>query len=259
MPVADPAFGWQETVAAFAIITVAAFLVTWILTDLLRIPRAPYIPMLLAVALGLGAGYLAWSGTSASDLISSRPEWGLAAGLIAAAIALPLVRQLPAHPHASGTRLVGLMLWEGLIYGIAEAVLLSTLLVLAVWQTLVDLGLTDGGWVKVGSGALAIMGALLVILVHHLGYAEFRTQAGLPGLFGALAICGVQAIAFLVTGGILAPIVAHIVLHGQLLLRGDELPPSSVSPRTRTRSTTIPPSPMEEQSQSPQPNRAKLA
>lgn len=226
MPVPDPAFGWQEAVAAFAVITVAAFLVTWILTDRLRIPRASYIPMLLAVALGLGVGYLAWSGTSASDLLSSGVGWGLAAGLIAAAIALPLVRQLPAHPHASGTRLVGLLLWEGLVYGIAEAVLLSTLPVLAVWQALVDLGWTDGGWAKVGSGALAILGALLVILVHHLGYAEFRTEAGRPGLFGALAICGVQAIAFLMTGNVLAPIVAHVILHGQLLLRGDELPPA---------------------------------
>jgi hypothetical protein len=226
MPVADPAFSWQEAFAAFAIITVAAFLVTWILTDLLRIPRASYIPMLLAVTLGLGVGYLAWSGTSARELTSSGVGWGLAAGLIAAAIALPLVQQLPAHPHASGTRLVGLMLWEGLVYGIAEAVLLSTLPVLAVWQGLVDLGWTDGGWAKFGSGALAILGALLVILVHHLGYAEFRTEAGRPGLFGALAICGVQAIAFLVTGSVLAPIVAHIVLHGQLLLRGDELPPA---------------------------------
>lgn len=164
MPIADPAFNWQEALAAFAIITLAAFLVTWILTDRLRIPRAPYIPMLLAVTLGLGAGYLAWSGTSPSDLLASRVGWGLAAGLLAAA--------------------------------------------------------------KVGSGALAILGAALVILVHHLGYAEFRAKAGRPGLFGALAVCGVQAIAFLVTGSVLAPIVAHIILHGQLLLRGDELPPA---------------------------------
>jgi hypothetical protein len=238
MPVADPAFSWQEALAAFAIITVAAFLVTWILTDRLRIPRAPYIPMLLAVALGLGAGYLAWSGASARELTSSGVGLGLAAGLIAAAIALPLVRQLPAHPHASGTRLVGLMLWEGLVYGIAEAILLSTLPVLAVWQALVDLGWTDGGWAKVGSGALAILGALLVILAHHLGYAEFRTGAGRPGLFGALAICGVQAIAFLVTGSVLAPIVAHIILHGQLLLRGDELPPA-MPQRTRLSTESV--------------------
>jgi hypothetical protein len=101
-----------------------------------------------------------------------------------------------------------------------------------VWQALLALGWIDGGWAKVGSGALAILGALLVILVHHLGYAEFRTKAGRPGLFGALAICGVQALAFLVTGSVLAPIVAHIILHGQLLLRGDELPPAMPQPQS---------------------------
>lgn len=226
MPVADPNFSWAEALAAFAIIAVASFLVTWVLTDLLRIRREPYIPMLLVVALGLGGGYLAWSGTPLSELLSSDLGWGLAAGLIAAAIALPLVRRLPARPHARGTRLVGLMLWEGVVYGIAEAVLLSTLPVLAVWHALVDLGWTSDGWGKLGSGAFAIAGALLVILVHHLGYAEFRTEAGRPGLFGALAVCGLQAIAFLVTGNVLAPVVAHIALHGQLLMRGDELPPA---------------------------------
>lgn len=226
MPLADQAFSWQEAIAAFAIISVAAFLVTWVLTDLLRIPRAPYIPLLLVVALGLGAGYLAWSGTSGSELISSNLGWGLVAGLIAAAVAIPLVRKLPEHPHATGARLVGLMLWEGVVYGIAEAVLLATLPVLAIWQACADLGWTDGGVAKVGSGILAILGSLVVILVHHLGYAEFRTQAGRRGLFGALAVCGLQAIAFLVTGNVLAPVLAHIVLHLQLVLRGDELPPA---------------------------------
>lgn len=47
-----------------------------------------------------------------------------------------------------------------------------------------------------------------------------------PALFGALTVCGLQAIAFLATGSVLAPVVAHIVLHGQLLIRGEELPPA---------------------------------
>ena len=65
-----------------------------------------------------------------------------------------------------------------------------------------------------------------MILVHHLGYREFRTRDGRLGLFGALAVCGVQGVAFLFTGNALAPITAHVVLHGQLLLRGEELPPA---------------------------------
>jgi len=225
MPSADPGFTWEEALAAFGLIVAVAFLVTWVLTDLLRIPRTPYIAMLFVVAVGLGAGYCAWSGTSGNELFTSGVGWALVAGLVAAAVSVPLVRRLPAHPHANGSDLVGLMLWEGLVYGIAEAVLLATLPVLAVWQTCDALGWTDGGWARVGSGALALVGSLVVILVHHLGYRQFRTRAGRPALFGALAVCGVQAVAFLASGNALAPIVAHIVLHGQLLMRGEELPP----------------------------------
>jgi len=225
MPSADPGFTWEEALAAFGLIVAVAFLVTWVLTDLLRIPRTPYIAMLFVVAVGLGAGYCAWSGSSANELFTSGVVWALVAGLVAAAVSVPLVRKLPAHPHTNGSDLVGLMLWEGLVYGIAEAVLLATLPVLAVWQTCDALGWTDGGWARVGSGALALVGSLVVILVHHLGYRQFRTRAGRPALFGALAVCGVQAVAFLTSGNALAPIVAHIVLHGQLLMRGEELPP----------------------------------
>lgn len=74
-----------------------------------------------------------------------------------------------------------------------------------------------------GSGALAIGAAFFVIAVHHLGYRQFRASRKL--LLGALAACGSQALAFLLTGNLLAPVVAHIVLHGQLTLRGDEMPP----------------------------------
>jgi hypothetical protein len=225
MPGTDAGLTWQEGLAAFGVIAVVAFLVTWVLTDVLKVPRTPYIAMLFVVALGLGGGYCAWSGTSANELVTSGVGWALIAGLVAAAVAVPLVRKLPAHPHATGRDLAELMLWEGLVYGIAEAVLLSTLPVLAVWQTCGALGWTDGGWARVGSGTLAIVGSLVVILVHHLGYRQFRARAGRPALFGALAVCGVQAVAFLASGNALAPIVAHIALHGQLLIRGEELPP----------------------------------
>jgi hypothetical protein len=226
MPGMDPGLTWQEGLAAFGVISVVAFLVTWVLTDLLKVPRPSFIAMLFVVTLGLGAWYVDWSGTSARELFTSGVGWALVAGLVAAAVAVPLVRRLPAHPHATGTGLVGLMLWEAVVYGIAEAVLLSTLPVLAVWQTCVALGWTVGGWARVGSGALAIAGSLLVIFVHHLGYRQFRAREGRRGLFGALVVCGLQAVAFLATGNAVAPIIAHIVLHGELLIRGQELPPA---------------------------------
>jgi hypothetical protein len=63
--------------------------------------------------------------------------------------------------------------------------------------------------------------------VHHLGYAEFRSRRARSKLVGALVVCGIQAVAFLVTESVLAPVVAHVVLHAQALLRDVELPPAS--------------------------------
>lgn len=227
MPVAaDPSFGWQEALAAFAIISVVAFLVTWIVTDLLEVPRTPYIAILSLVTLGLGAGYLAWSETRLMDLVTSGWGWAIVAGLVVGGAMAPALQRMPHGARPGGGSLVGALLWEGVVYGIAEGILLATLPVLAVWQATEALGWTGSTSGEIGSGALAIAGALFVIAVHHLGYREFRGSHARPRLVGALVGCGVQALAFLLTGNLLAPVVAHIVLHGQLVVRGIEMPPA---------------------------------
>jgi hypothetical protein len=227
MPVADPSFGWQEGIAAFAIISVVAFSVTWVITDLGHVSRTPYVAVLTLTTLALAAGYLAWSGTSVADLVTAGWGWGVLGGLVAAALVAPLVRRLPSGPRPAGSRLVGRFVWEGVVYGTAEAILLATLPVLAVWQAADALGWTDTAWAKAGSGVLAVVGALFVIAVHHLGYREFRARAARKMLSGALVGCGIQALAFILTGNVLAPVVAHIVLHWQLTLHGNEMPPVS--------------------------------
>jgi hypothetical protein len=225
MPGADATFGWQEAIAGFAMISIAAFLVTWIVTDLAHVSRTPYIAILSLTTLALATGYLIWSGTSVADLATARWGWGITAGGVAAGLIIPLVRRLPARPRSHGVQLAGRLFWEGLVYGTAEGVLLATLPVLAVWQATDALGWTRTDWGSAASGALAVIGALFVILVHHLGYRQFRARAARKTLGGALVACGIQALAFLLTGSIVAPVVAHIVLHCQLTLRGNEMPP----------------------------------
>jgi hypothetical protein len=227
MPVADPSFGWLEAAGAFGVLSVVAFAVTWIVTDLAHVPRTPYVAVLTVTTLVLGLGYVAWSGTEVAALVTEGWGWGIVGGIAATAVIVPLVRRLPSKPRPEGLRLVGRLLWEGAMYGVAEALLLATLPALAVWQGAEALGWTDPGVEAIASGALAIVGALVVIAVHHLGYREFRRSRKM--LAGALAACGIQALAFLLTGNVLAPVLAHILLHGQLTLRGNEMPPSRAS------------------------------
>jgi len=190
MPRPEPAFGWQMAGLAFAIIVIASFLVTWLVTDLLHVRRRAYVAILGLMVLALGAAYVAWSGTPVGELVTARWGWGLVAGVVAAGVTAPLVRRLPRQPHPGGVRLGEALLWEGIVYGFAEGVLLAALPVLAVWQAMSDRGWAEGGWAKAASGAMAIAGALLVILIHHLGYTEFRARAARAKLVGALVTCG---------------------------------------------------------------------
>ena len=226
MPVADPSFGWQEAMAAYLVLLIGAFAVTWLVTDVFGVGRSLYIGVLGLVVVGLGASYLVWSGTSFADITGSSLVWGLVAGLVVAGVVTPLVRRLPRGEGAHGLRRAELFAWEDVVYGIAEALLLAVYPVLMIWQAGAALGWTDTNTGKVAVGGMAIMGSLIVILVHHLGYAEFRQRASRPKLFGALLTCGLQALAFLVTGTLLAPVVAHVALHTEFTLRGTELPPA---------------------------------
>lgn len=118
-------------------------------------------------------------------------------------------------------------------YGTDEAIVLAAVPVAATWSVEAAVGWTSGGFASVASAVLAVVGALLVILVHHLGYSEIRQASARPMLAGALFACGVQALAFVVTGNVLVPVVAHVVLHAQLLLRGNPPPPKEERPADR--------------------------
>jgi hypothetical protein len=80
MPAAGQSFEWQEALATFAIIIVASFLVTWVVTGLLRMARNGYIAILGATVLGLSLLYLAWSGTSVSELLVFDQDWAAVLG-----------------------------------------------------------------------------------------------------------------------------------------------------------------------------------
>ncbi|MGZ4109008.1 MAG: hypothetical protein ACXVP7_04910 [Actinomycetota bacterium] len=229
MPVPAERFDAPAAWGAYAAVVVLAFLVTWVATDRLHVRRTPYIGILSALVLALGAGYLAWSGTSLRELVVDGWGWGVVAGILVGGMLTPLVRRLPPTEPA-GTRVSpSRYAWEGLVYGFAEAIILASLPVIVIWQAMADAGWTEGAGRTAATGALAVAGAVLVILVHHLGYAEFRRPSARRELLGTLFGCGLQAVAFAVTGNLIAPVLAHVILHAQLLTRHVQMPPEDGS------------------------------
>lgn len=220
MPVpVSPVTWWGSLLWLIGIGTVA-FLVAWATGTRLRIRRSAYIPILLVTTVGLSVGYVAWLGLGASELIFNHWGWGLlAAGILGVILGLAMTKQ-PATRKLQRRQLPGVLLWEGVVYGTAEGVLLSALPAFVTWQMVHSLG-----WKGIG-GALArwtlpVVAAALVILVHHLGYWNCRNRILIPITLG----CSLLTVGFLVTASVLAAAVGHILMHFAADVHGVEMPP----------------------------------
>lgn len=221
MPNADASVAWGVFLVLLGMVVVGSFLVTYLSTDLGRVPRAPYVGLLTA-ATGLMTWVYLWStGTAATEFVRTGWAWGIVGAVVAGALTGLQTRRWPAIGRARGPAVLGKLAWEGLVYGATEGMLLSILPVLAVWQGGRTLGWTDSWAGKIGIGAVAMVASAVVIAVHHFGYREFRGSV----VRYPIMACSVFSLAYLLTGSVISAIGGHIVLHAALIVRGSELPP----------------------------------
>jgi hypothetical protein len=203
--------------------------------DKLRIPRTPYIAVLTVVTAAMTAGYVAWTGIGVVDFLTTRWAWGLIAAPLVGAFLIVGMTKLPGGQRLTGRRLGIALLWEGLVYGVSEGVLLSVLPVFMCWQMIYSLG-----WSGTGGGiarwTLPIAASIAVVIVHHLGYWEYRNRLLVPISVG----CGLMSVGYLVTGSPIAPALAHVLSHAAGLLHGSELPPHPHTRQTAPPGRTTP-------------------
>ena len=220
---------WGGALIWFGAIALSSFLITWVVTDLLKVGRTVYVGLLAVLTGGLTYGYLAWSRTDAIGFLRDHWAWGLLGAALTAGMNLELIRLMVRRGrlHApQGMRLHGFsrgaqVLWEDVIYGASEGVLLSVLPLLVLWQAFDRLGWTTAWGGKLGAGALAFAGSLLVIGVHHLGYREFRGKRMVEPYMGCVGF----SLAFLLTGSPIAAMVGHMGTHDAMLTHAFKLPP----------------------------------
>ena len=220
---------WSQLIWLLAL-ALGSFLVTWIFADLLRFTQTSYIGVLALVTGGFLYGYMSWSNTNWGTFLSYQWIWGLIGAVVSGALLIVLVARqagrskspiLASTPRPEGLHLVGALLWESVVYGIAEAILLSVLPALITWQAFSAYGWTSSWIGVVFAGLFALVASLFIIVVHHLGYREFRG----PQVAGAAVACGILTLAYLLTMNPLAAMGGHIILHAGAVLRGAELPP----------------------------------
>ena len=164
--------------------------------------------------------------------------WGLIVAPLSAAFLIVGMTKLPVSQRLHGFsqqlhgwRLTRALLWEGVVYGTAEGILLSVLPVFITWQMVNSLG-----WSGVAGGiarwTLPIAASAIVIIVHHLGYWEYRNGLLVPITVG----CGMLSVGYLATASLIAPTLGHILAHSTGLVRGVELPPH---PRPASATQTV--------------------
>ena len=220
MPVPVTPVPWVGSLLWLIGVAAASFAVSEVVATKYRLAREPYIGVLTLVTAALTVGYVVWAGLDPVQLLTTHWAWGIAGAMLVPLVLSVLISHRPVERRFTGSSPAVAVLWESVVYGVAEGVLLSTLPVLITWQMIHGLG-WSGAAGTVALWTLPFVASVAVIIVHHLGYWEYRNRELRSISLG----CGLLSVGYLLTGSPIAPALGHILLHGALLRHGEELPP----------------------------------
>lgn len=195
-----------------------------IFSGMLGWPRDRFVLGYLLLAVPFLAAFVRGVGLSPATQIGRRWRTGVAGGLAFGAFLAAGVLRQPGSQAPSGAGLAGALVWEGLVYGTLDALLLTVVPVIAVYGTR-PAGALGHGSARLRRGLLALGASLLVTAAYHAGFAEFRGPALAQPLIGNAVV----TVAYLLTGNPIAPWLAHVLMHGAAVLHGADatlqLPP----------------------------------
>jgi hypothetical protein len=202
------------------------FAITAIFAGMFRLPRGIFLVVYLALAAPFLYAFMRWSSISIGELIRHNWMWGLGAAVLVGAFLVRNILSQPASPRAEGLSLAFDIAWLGFVYGALDALFLSVLPVLATWQAFTALGWTETLPGKIGVGVIALIASLLVTVVYHLGYPEYRAAGG---MMGPSIGNGVMSLGYILTNNPIAAVFSHIAMHVAGVLQGPatviQLPP----------------------------------
>jgi hypothetical protein len=152
-----------------------AFALPFVLTDLVTIDRDLYYGIYAGSVFALFSLWLRSAGRPVRQILTR--NWRVTAALAVlfggVMVAVALKESATSHPH--GWTFAGALAWRGVVYGLADGLLLSTFPILVVFAAFGSRPLRERTKRAVaGIAALALAASLAFTAVYHLGYADFR-------------------------------------------------------------------------------------
>jgi hypothetical protein len=195
--------GWTVLAAA------AGFAGSYFFTSRLHWSRDRFVAVQVVIVAAIAIAYVRTTGMSLTTQFRRRWLVGLVVGFLVGALLVSNVAAQPGSSRPTGGALVLSLFWLGLFYGVADAVLLTILPVLSLYGSQPRERLTQPGD-RLRWAGVALAGSLVVTAVYHLGFTEFRGRMLFAPLLGNALITA----CYLFSGSPLAPIVAHVMMHG---------------------------------------------
>ena len=209
-----------------------SFLVPFVLADQLDLQRDIYYGLYSLAAIGLFVVWARATGASVGSMIRRRWILATALGLVVALVmALVVLRAEDATSRPDGPAVVGAVVWRGLLYGIADGVLLSAFPILVVYAAFAASALNERRLGRLAIGFAALGASLVMTATYHFGYDDFRSGKVRSPVAGDV----VWSVPTLATLNPIGAPIAHAGLHVTAVLHSYEtdlfLPPHDATTR----------------------------
>jgi hypothetical protein len=167
------------------------------------------------LVLGLAILYAKRGGVDLGHRLRQHRLGGILGGIALGAVVVRGVVSQPASAAPAGWGLALAVVWYGVVYGSADAILL----------TVIPVAVVGGDRGRPRAAAAGLLASLLVTAVYHLGFAEYRGSALVQPLMGNAIITA----GYLLTGSPLTPVLGHVIMHTAAVAHGmattSQLPP----------------------------------
>jgi hypothetical protein len=205
---------------------VFGFLVSFVFADVLDLPRDLFYGIYAASVLTFFVAWAKSTRQSFAEMLRRRWVLALALGLaFAGVMAFIVLRTEDATARPDGVDLVAAVLWRGVVYGLADGLLLSAFPILVVFAAFAGTKLRERWVGKIAIGLAALVASVAMTAAYHLGYSDFRSEKVGRAVTGDL----VWSVPTLVTLNPIGAPVAHAGLHVSAVLHSYEtdlfLPP----------------------------------